>query len=255
LNELILNENLKVDKVVIGIGGTAVTDLGLGACSRLGIDFIDLDGKINNIIPKNFNQIEKIVRSENPLKFRLELVLDVDNPLLGKNGAPQTFGMQKGLTFEEVKFVEEGFINILSKLNVDEEKTHSLSGAGGGLAAGLQLFFEAGTKSSVDFIVKDLGINFEKDKFDLIITGEGKFDEQSLHSKGTMVVINQFAKSDAAKFIICGKSTIEETLKKDIQIIEISKFFNSEAESIKYYNIGIESAVKQIVDKIFDLKL
>lgn len=248
LNDTVEKKKLIIQKAVIGIGGTATNDFGLGACTKLGLELEDIDKNTLDASPDNFNKITSVKSPKHPLNFDLELIIDVDNPLLGDNGASKTYGEQKGLSKKEIDLVENGISNILSVLKIKKDNIDKLSGAGGGLAAGLQLFFNAKIKTAKDFIVNDLGINSEKYKFDIVITGEGKLDEQSLFSKGAMIVLNQFSYKDCSQIVICGSSTLKDYWKNKIYVIEISKFFNSIEESIKNYDKGIELAVKEIVN-------
>ncbi len=250
LNNSVENKKLTINKVVIGIGGTATNDLGLGVCSKFGLELKNKSGALLNVLPKFFDQTASILKPHQSLNFNLEIITDVENPLLGSKGATKTFGEQKGLSKSEIDFIEDGFNHILAELKIGKDIIEQLSGAGGGLAAGLQLFFDAKVKSSKEFVVKDLGINSEKYKFDIVITGEGKFDEQSLFSKGAMIVLDQFSDKNISKFIICGSSSIKESLMSKIKVIEISNFFKSEEESIRKYEMGIDLAVNEIVNNI-----
>ena len=250
LGELLQNlkdSQLIIKKVVIGIGGTATNDLGMGACSRFGLLLKDKDNNALNTVPKNFNLVNSVILPTGSLNFDLELVIDVENPLLGKSGATKMFGGQKGLSGNDIDIVEESFKHILSKLKIRDDQIEKLSGAGGGLAAGLQIFFNAKIKSAKDFIVNDLGINSEKYKFDIVITGEGKLDEQSLFSKGAMIVLDQFLDKGTLKVVICGSSSLNDSIYDETHVIEISNFFSSKEDSIKNYEQGIELAVKQLI--------
>ncbi|MBL1214158.1 MAG: glycerate kinase [Ignavibacteriae bacterium] len=238
---------LDIEKVVIGVGGTGTSDLGLGVCEIFGLELLDKNGSTLNVLPHNFSMTEKIIWQKPNLPFNLELILDVENPLLGVNGAVKTFGFQKGLKKNELKIAEKGFENILSKLNINDEKMESLSGAGGGLAAGLQIFFDAKTKTATQFIQNDLGINNEKYKFDIVITGEGKFDNQSLLSKGAMIVLDEFKGSGSKRFVLCGIADVDKSKLPEINIVELVKYFKSKEESLNNIELGVELGVKEII--------
>ena len=158
LNEDIKNGRLNIEKVIIGIGGTATNDLGLGMCSQFNLELIDIFNKNMEILPESYYRIKKIIWSDPGLNFQINIVLDVLNPLLGKMGATRTFGLQKGLVGGEIEVLELGFTKVIHTLEkqgvVKNEK--SLFGAGGGLAAGLQIFFSAGTQSAENFILNKL---------------------------------------------------------------------------------------------------
>ncbi len=145
---------LDVEEVVIGVGGTGTSDLGLGVCSRFGLELSDIFGKKDRIVPEYYYRIKDIKWNDTVLPFKIKTILDVRNPLLGKKGAARTFGPQKGADRGEVEVMELGFtkiVNILKNKGLDRS-FDNLSGAGGGLAAGLHLFFNASSIEADNFI-------------------------------------------------------------------------------------------------------
>ena len=133
---------LEVDKVTIGIGGTGTNDLGIGMLSELGMKLTDKNNSVLEPIPVNFKTAAKILWKKPQFPFRINLVTDVNNSLLGSEGASRVYGRQKGLTTKEIKIADAGFENIIriSKKEIIISDTEFISGAGGGLAAGFQLF-------------------------------------------------------------------------------------------------------------------
>lgn len=250
INNEIKNGKHDIEKIVIGIGGTATNDLGLGMCSRFNLELIDIFNKKMEITPENYYRIKQVSWDRPELNFQIEAVLDVVNPLIGKMGATRTFGKQKGLDRGEIEVLELGFTKILHKLEglgiLNSEE--SLYGAGGGLAAGLQIFFDAKTKTAEDFILNDLGINKVKDQADFIITGEGAFDLQTQLGKGAGIILKLFEQSDKKVFLCCGSidENVKQNLSENIYPIELSKYFNTKEESIKNYEQGIAEACKEI---------
>lgn len=201
-------EELKyeADKIVIGIGGTGTMDMGLGMCSRFGLKLFDINGSEIDVLPENFSDAVDIEFRKPNLPFTFETVLDVDNPLLGNNGGI-IFGMQKGALTDELKQIESGWSKIVNLLknNYLTDIPKELPGAGGGLAAGLNLLCETSKKSAKDFISNDLKIDMDDSVIDMVITGEGKFDEQSLMGKGAGVIINLFEEVNIPVVLCCGK--------------------------------------------------
>jgi glycerate kinase len=252
LSDQCCDRKIDIEKVVIGIGGTGINDLGMGACEIYGLKLFDKNGGMLNILPENFINAEKVTFIKPKLPFELELILDVENPLLGSLGATKTFGVQKGLKKNELEIVEKGFQNILTIMGISFDEMKSLSGAGGGLASGLQLFFEAQLKTAKQFIRNDLGINNEKYKFDIVITGEGKLDDQSLLSKGAMIILDEFKQTGSKRFVLCGFSDVDESKFSDINIIELEKYFKSREESLKNFELGIELGVKELIKIILN---
>ncbi len=243
----------KIKKLVIGIGGTGINDLGLGLFSKFGLKILDRHGKELDIIPSNFFKVEKIVWEKVILPFNIEIITDVNNELLGKKGATKVFGKQKGLTPEGIKIVEKGFQKIIRTLKADgvPNPTKQLSGAGGGLAAGLQIFFNSKIVQSKDFILKDLGISKIKN-IGLVITGEGSFDKQSLMEKATGNLVKYFSKINVPVIVCCGifDKHLNKLLPKSVKVIELRKYFQSENESINNFRKGILLASKEIQSKI-----
>jgi len=254
LGELLkeINKNRKgVERVIIGIGGTGINDLGLGVCSAFGLKTFDSNGIELSIIPQNYKEIKNIKWSKTNLNFDIELIIDVDNPLFGEYGATKTYSVQKGATLDDIEILEDGFANVLNIINCSELMIlpQKLSGAGGGLAAGLQIFFNAKVIESTKFINEFLLGEQLTIIPDFVITGEGFFDNQSLQNKGAKVVIDRFASAGCKVFLVCGKidHKLLKELGENIIPIELIKYFKNEAESIKYFNKGIHLACNDIL--------
>ncbi len=244
---------LDLEKVVVGIGGTGTNDLGMGMMEVFGLEFYDSNDKRLEIAPKNFLSVEKIVVPEIQLPFKLELVVDVENSLLGREGANLLFAKQKGASDAEAEKLEKGFSKILYELEIDDKTKSGLNGAGGGLAAAFKLFFNANMKFAASFIRDELGINNYSRNYDLVITGEGKLDAQSLLNKGAMIVANEFAEKKNPLYFICGETDGILPEIDNWKVIELSEFFNSLEESVKNIEKGIDLACKRIVRDIIQL--
>jgi len=239
---------LNVEEVIIGIGGTGTNDLGLGLAESFGLKLLDDNGSLLEILPKNFELANNFMWTNPMLPFKISTVIDVDNLLLGDKGAARIFGPQKGATEFDVEKLEKGFANIL-KISGNDQNNKFISGAGGGLAAGLNLFFNASYKFSNEFVNNDLGLS-NKSKYDLIITGEGSFDLQSLMNKGTMIVINEFMKTNTPIFVICGDVEGNLNFGDNVRIIKLSNYFDSKKESILKIAEGINKACREITEQV-----
>lgn len=243
------NKSLIVSNVYIGIGGTGTNDLCLGACSRFGLKLYDNDKELE-IKPINYYKVNRIKWIEQKMPFVIISIVDVNNKLLGNKGATLTFGKQKGASDGDLHIIEKGFnniINLLKKMGM-VDSADDLSGAGGGLAAGLSIFFNAEVKYANDFILKDLGFRKIKDNIDYVVTGEGSFDNQSLMEKGTGIIIEEFKDSVKRIFLVCGiiDKKVKKSLNEKVYCIELQKYFSSKEESIKNFEKGIELASKEI---------
>ncbi len=243
----------KVKKIIIGIGGTGTNDLGLGLFSKFNLKILDAPGNSLEIVPSNFVNARKLFWSKVILPFKIEIITDVDNKLLGENGATSIFGRQKGLSLKQILFVEKGFQNIVNLIKNNKliDLPNKLSGAGGGLAAGLQIFFNAKVISSKKFIMNELKIKKIKN-VNYVITGEGAFDKQSLMEKATGSLVQHFIKMNIPVIICCGvyDRQVAKIFRNSIEFIELQKFFRNKFESIKYFRRGIKLASDEIKRKI-----
>ncbi|MGE5351103.1 MAG: glycerate kinase [Acidobacteriota bacterium] len=247
-----ISGEMDIERVIIGIGGTGTSDFGIGMCSALGLKLLDGSGEELDAVPENFLLTEGIIWANPGLDFKVEIVLDVDAPLLGEKGAARVFAPQKGATPGEVERLEKGLENIVRILG-KKKNTGDLLGAGGGLAGGLHFFLEGKYKFARDFLKEDLGLNKNKLNPDLIITGEGSFDSQSMMQKGSFLVLDEFISKEAMKFVCAGKiKEIPNELKKEnIKFIEISKFFSSPEESMRDIKKGVQLASEEILKIYF----
>ncbi len=243
-------KKLNAEKVIIGVGGTGTNDLGLGMCSVLNLNLFDVFNKHLEIHPGEFHRVKKI-EWENPnLPFEIEVIADVENPLLGKNGSSRIYGKQKGASGGEIEVLELGFTKVIHYLERTGvvKNPDKLPGAGGGLAAGLQIFLNANLKSAKDFILHDLMLENYKENVDAVITGEGTFDNQTFMGKGAGIITNFFNENKNKIFLCCGiiKENIAKTLNKNIIPIQLSDFFENSVDSIQNLERGIKLASERI---------
>jgi glycerate kinase len=237
-----------VNKLIIGVGGTGTMDMGLGACSRFGMKLFDMFGKQMEIIPGNFHKTGNITWTKPSLPFELDVIVDVNNPLTGEDGAARIFGKQKGSTGGEIEVIELGFnkvINILQNKGLLNFAS-ILSGAGGGIPAGLKMFFGCSTKKAESFIKNDLGISKLSGNIDAVITGEGSFDNQSLSGKGAGIILDIFKNKKIPVFLCCGKVDGSIEFSSNIHPIELGKYFNNSTEAIERFEESIKYACDEI---------
>lgn len=243
--------SISVQEVIIGVGGTGTNDLGLGVCSRFGLNLYDIFGSKDKVSPEYFYRIKDIEWNEPHLPFKITAVIDVENPLLGTKGATRIFAPQKGADKGEVGVMELGFnkiINILKNKGI-EYLPNELSGAGGGLAAGLHMFLSASYMKAEEFIQEQLALREKMKGADIVITGEGIFDEQSLYGKGAGVVLKLAAELGKAVILCCGRAEqgVKNSLEDNVILIELASLFEREEDSMKQFEKGIELASKRIL--------
>lgn len=174
---------------IVGIGGSATNDGGIGMLSALGYKFLDRSGKILDPIGENLINIETIDTSDVMPELKVSSFLvacDVDNPLYGERGAAEVYSRQKGATEEMVTQLDNGlkhFSEIVMKQFNIEIGNYPGAGAAGGLGGGFLGFLNAQLKPGIDIIIETIGLEEQIKDADLVITGEGRIDFQSIMGK------------------------------------------------------------------------
>jgi len=253
LGELLIElggEYPEISKIVLGLGGTATNELGLGLCVPFGLKLLDKEGIELPVQPKYFAEVHSIVLPKTKLLIPIEVITDVEVPLFGITGTSKTFAKQKGATEQEIEILEKGVKSIVSLLKRDHgiDVSSKLIGAGGGLILGLSLIADLKISFAEEFLLKKLKLEEEIRKTDFVITAEGAFDTQSFMKKGVGILINSAKTHQKKIFVICGKSdrAISTSMDGDVRIFSLEKYFPTEEESLKNYEIGIEKACAEI---------
>jgi len=214
-----------VDKIILAMGGSATVDGGCGILSALGVQFLDVDGNALQPNPASLTLLATIDTSKldvRVLNTEIVVICDVDNRLLGDKGAAAVFGPQKGASpadvvtlnatlarFNEITLEQFG-------KNMGELK---YGGAAGGATAGIHAFLNAQLVNGIDYFLKLTGFEASLQKSNVVITGEGSIDEQTLQGKGPFGVAS-LAKSNNIPVIgIAGKLPLHESR-------ELRKYFN-----------------------------
>ncbi|HVT73961.1 MAG TPA: glycerate kinase [Lacunisphaera sp.] len=176
--------------VLLGVGGSATNDLGFGALNALGLDFLSADGQaVRPPIPAHWNRITKIDGAAPRSLPPIRIACDVTNPLLGPQGAAAIYGPQKGLRPEDRKRIEHESARLALMLCNHCRQSDSLmdlpgAGAAGGLPFGLMAATGARLLPGFDLVSTWLDLEAKIAAADVIITGEGRFDQSSLSGKG-----------------------------------------------------------------------
>jgi glycerate 2-kinase len=194
-------------EIWLGAGGSATVDGGSGILEALGFQLLDANDLPLVANGMNIGKITSIIKPEILPEVTFKIITDVDNPLLGETGAAKVFGPQKGATPEMVPVLEENltiWCRLLEKNCGKNLSSIKGSGAAGGLALPLLAFFDAELVPGAEFILKAL----EFDKYvgwaDIIITGEGKIDSQTLHNKAPKAVSDYARKAGKPVIAIGG---------------------------------------------------
>ncbi|WP_339836559.1 glycerate kinase [uncultured Maribacter sp.] len=230
-----------VKNIYIGLGGSATNDGGIGIAQALGYSFLDKSG--NRLLAtgaslSKINSIDDTDVFEGLKQIRFFAVNDVNNPLLGKDGAAHIYAGQKGATKEMIKELDLGLRNldvvIFDKYSFLYAELPG-SGAAGGVAYGLKSFLGASYCNGIDFILELSGVNdlLTKEKFDFLITGEGRIDEQTLHGKLIQGVLALGVRKNIPVIAICGKLDIEKKELKKRGIYDVFEIQDS-TKSLDY---------------------
>ncbi len=177
--------------IILAMGGSSTNDAGCGMASALGVKFFDKSG--NEFIPTGGTicKIEKIDVSGFKLGVPVTAMCDIDNPLFGEQGAAFVFAPQKGADENAVKLLDDGlrhFAELVKKqLNIDVENLVG-GGAAGGLGAGAVCFLGSKLKMGIDVLLDTADFDSLLVDTDLVLTGEGKIDTQSLRGKAVIGV-------------------------------------------------------------------
>jgi len=197
-------------KIIIGIGGSATVDGGAGMAQALGVRLLDGRGKEIGFGGAEIERAEKInlkFIDKRIAKTDFIIASDVRNPLLGPRGAARVYGPQKGATPEMVERLERGLSNlarvIRKELSISVENLPG-SGAAGGLGAGLYAFLGAKMESGAELVMRITKLEHRIKKADLVITGEGRLDRQTLYGKTVMGVIKMARKYRIPVICIAG---------------------------------------------------
>ncbi|WP_347840752.1 glycerate kinase [uncultured Draconibacterium sp.] len=235
--------------IILGIGGSATNDAGMGMARALGFRFFDIAGNELDGKGGDLNQLHSIDSAnviEELAEVKFEVACDVDNPLFGSNGAAPIYSPQKGASPEVVEELDNGLQNFNTVVNNQFAKDlQSIPGAGaaGGLGAGCVLFLNAELKSGTSLIKDVANFDEQANGADWIITGEGKFDEQTFSGKVIKGVLESRKKQKLA--IFCGISELSKAQLKEHQIDFLAEMMTqakSFEDSIQNSGLYLENA-------------
>jgi glycerate kinase len=205
-----------VTKIIIGMGGSATVDGGAGILNALGVRFLNADGKELKPIPAELIGLAKIDASNldvRALKCEIIILCDVDNKLLGDDGAAAVFGPQKGATADDVVKLDAMLTKFaaitLQQTGIDITGIKH-SGTAGGAAAGLYSFLNAKLVAGAYQFLDLTGFNTALQDADIVITGEGSIDEQTLHGKAPAAVAALAKQKDLPVIGLAGKVPLKD---------------------------------------------
>lgn len=238
----------KAKRILFCVGGSATIDGGTGILQALGVTFLDIHGSELNGMPESLVQLAAINFSQLDMRIKnteLIILCDVENRLLGEKGAAAVFGRQKGATKNDVEKLEASLIKlkeIAFNLIGKDMSTIRYGGAAGGVAAGLSVFLNAHLVSGADYFLDYTNFDAALLNTDLIITGEGSIDEQTLDGKAPFAV----AKRGKEK----GTSVIGLAGKVPIVVSDKMKYYFDELIGINDEPFEIETALKNTANNL-----
>ena len=245
-------------KIIIGIGGSATNDGGVGMAQALGVKFLNANGRVikelgSGGMLSKINGIDATNLEPGVRNIKIIVACDVENPLFGKKGAAHVFGPQKGATPKMVETLDANLKHLGKLLKRDLKKDVGRmpgAGAAGGLGAGLVAFAGAKLESGIDIVLKATELSKYIKGADLVITGEGKIDFQTAFGKTPsgvakaakkhnvpVIAIGGALADDAQKVFAHGIDGIESASAKDMSL----------EDAIQNSRIYIENAAERVI--------
>ncbi|MCH6235001.1 glycerate kinase [Cognataquiflexum rubidum] len=214
------------EHIILGLGGSATVDMGIGILRGLGFLFLDEKGREIPVFSEGFISKIRFIQSPIPkpnLKFTC--LCDVNNHFFGPSGAIPVFGPQKGLKLEDLEKFEKDCskaLELMAKKSGKQLADKESFGAAGGIAFGLSFFFPVKIEMGAKWFFEKVGIEFKIKSADIIITGEGRYDSQSASGKGSYELL-QLAKKHRKKTVLItsGEGGEESGFDQVIQLPEL----------------------------------
>jgi glycerate kinase len=200
-------------RVFLFAGGSATNDAGIGIAQAMGYKFLDKEGRELLSGGEALSQIETIRPPENLPEFDLYVLCDVQNPLYGKNGAAWVYASQKGADEKMVKRLDAGLRNFSGVIEAQfgiQVADISGAGAAGGVPVGMVAFFGAKILPGTETLLDITELERQLINVDLIITGEGKLDQQTLSGKLISGIAQLGQKHNIPVDVICGANELTE---------------------------------------------
>lgn len=239
---------LGVKAILLGIGGSATSDLGLGALQALGLKAKSSNNQsLAKVRPDQWHQIEgfNLVEIERETMPPIRIACDVSNPLFGPNGAAAIYGPQKGLKEPDLPRIEaegERIAALLCQYTDTPESSFNVAGAGaaGGIGWGLMQLFNVSFIPGYDLVIRWFDLERKLYEADAIITGEGRFDLSSLQGKGPGSLVKEAI--DRGKPVTVFGGQIDSEVKN---VLEKQKTTEINLIPIKPDHYSLERAIKE----------
>ncbi|OJJ22632.1 hypothetical protein BKI52_07335 [marine bacterium AO1-C] len=224
-------------KINLFIGGSATNDAAMGIAHALGYEFLDQNQQALEPIGGNLEHIVALQRGNtniNLQKVEFQVVCDVNNPFFGERGAAYVYGPQKGANPAQVAQLDKGLRNVhqvFLEANLTDVQTLPGAGAAGGIGGGMVALFGAKLVSGIQLFIDLFGLEAKIQQADVVITGEGQLDDQSLQGKVVGGVGKLCEKYQKPMIVVCGQNK----LTTGVQIREV--------RAIMEYTQEVEEAI------------
>ena len=205
----------EANKIILCIGGSATVDGAVGMLRALGFRFLNKNGEELDNLPESLTKLASIDNGtidKRIMRCELVILCDVENRLLGKEGAATIFGPQKGASPADVKKLEASLSTLKDIVLKQTGKDISIikhGGAAGGVAAGLAALLNAQLVNGIDYFLSLTGFDKALEKADMVITGEGSIDMQTLQGKGPFGVAKRAKQKGIPVIGLAGKLPLE----------------------------------------------
>jgi glycerate kinase len=263
-------------EIIIGLGGSATNDGGFGMARAIGFRFLS-DGKELTDGVNELSKLTKIISSgkvvaalaaastqpkdrrltQPPLQRTLPKIIaavDVRNPLLGKNGATRIFGPQKGASKDELKILEEALTRLAEVVAGEFDfgyRDRPGAGAAGGLGFGLMSFCGATIRPGFDVVAEAVGLESKMKDVDVVITGEGSLDRQTLEGKTPAGVARLARKLGKKVFAIAGRYDANEQVRELFdEVHELARPGMSEKEQMKHAGELLREKAQELAQEL-----
>jgi len=248
--------NKGAKQLILGIGGSATTDGGIGMAAALGWHFLDKNDQNLNPIGENLICIQKIIPPITFPSIDIQVACDVTAPLYGLYGAAYVYAPQKGADAEMVVKLDEGLRHLATIIQrdfgVDLAQVEG-TGAAGGLGFGLLFFLKATLKEGVKIVMEQTGFEEKLRGVDLIFTGEGKIDEQTLQGKLIAGIAQAAHQKQIPVVALCGTLLISAEEVQSIGLNYAASILNRPMtldEAIAYAHQGVSESA-YLLAKLF----
>lgn len=234
------------NKIRLFIGGSATNDAALGIAQALGYQFLDEQGQVLSPIGVNLEKVRSFHKSDLEIDLQsvdFQVVCDVVNPFFGENGAAYVYAPQKGANSQEVALLDQGLRNvhqIFLKEGLPDVQAISGAGAAGGVGGGMVAFFGASLTAGIQLFIDLFDLEAKVKQADVVITGEGQLDDQSLQGKVVGGIGKLCSKYQKPLVVVCGQNKLPDEVAQTSQISQI--------KSMMDYANSVENAMKKTAE-------